>query len=142
SGNGGLPGAAPRGSTAKQAPSTFDFEVDLPDAGRADPLGDIDLPSTKASVDADLPMPKGPRGGGFGSIDLPAPRRSSADFSLGEEGLADLPMVQNDLPQIGGSLPMPVVGGGLPVPKGAARSGVAPARSGGAFGELDLPSPQ
>lgn len=123
----GLPATANRsrpGAAPSPGPAPFNFEVDLPAvAGPGGGFGD--LPSPKGGG-GDLPMPKG---GGFGSIDLPSAKGGFGDLPAPKGGgFADLPMVQNDLPQVGGSLPM-VAGGNLPAPRGG-------------FGEIDLPSVQ
>lgn len=112
--------------------------VDLPTAKGGGGFGSVDLPMAKPGGgfgdlptakpgfgSIDLPTAKGPGGGGFGSIDLPAPRAGS-----------DLPMLQNDLPLVGGGLPSLHQGNNLPAPQNA-----LPARKGG-FGEIDLPSVQ
>ena len=143
---GPAPKAAP--APAPAPPPAFSFEVDLPAVGAphapqlaAPPpphagggfgggggFGSVDLPSRKgggggfgdlpspraALGGAELPSVKG--GGAFGAVNLPA-----------AAGFSDLPMVQNDLPIIGGhgnNLPMvgghgnnlPMVGGGNNLP--------------------------
>ncbi|MBS2012115.1 MAG: zinc-ribbon domain-containing protein [Deltaproteobacteria bacterium] len=146
------PAPAPAPAAASPpAPPPFNFEVDLPSVP-----GFGDLPSPKAGGGADLPMAKG--GGGFGSIDLPSAKGGVfgdlpspkgggfGDLPSPKGGFADLPMVQNDLPQIGGSLPM-VAGGNLPAVAGGNLPSVAGGnlpmpRGGGGFGEIDLPSVQ
>jgi predicted Zn finger-like uncharacterized protein len=160
----GRPGA-PRAPT-KPGAHAFSFEVDLPGvppAPNAPPpaqaFGAIDLPAAKphgGGPGADLPMAKG--GGGFGAIDLPSPKGFGGNDlpSPKGAGFADLPMVQNDLPLVGGGLPMPVHGSALPVPvqggglpmpvQGGGlpmpvAGGGLPAPKGG-FGEIDLPSLQ
>jgi cellulose synthase operon protein C len=144
-------------------PPAFSFEVDLPAIGAPhsdEGFGSIDLPSAKAPGGgmggfgdlpspkhggADLPSAKG--GGGFGSIDLPSPK--------GGGGFSDLPMLQNDLPLVGGPHDLPMVGGGNNLPSLSGQNnlpmvggnlpmvgGNLPMARGGGFGEIDLPSVQ
>ncbi len=142
----GLPAAVKKptaGRAPPAGPPAFSFEVDLPAAAAPQPggFGSLDLPSAKVGGgggfgDVDLPAVRGGGGGpGFGELDLPAPRS-------GGEGFADLPMLQNDLPLVGGNLPSPAAGGGgvgLPVP--STGTGL-PSLKGSGFGELDLPMTQ
>lgn len=169
---------APAAPPPPPAPPAFSFEVDLPAVGAphapsAGGFGSVDLPSPRAAGGgfgdlpapklggADLPAPKG--AGAFGAIDLPSAK--------GGGGFSDLPMVQNDLPVVGGhnnlpmvggnnnlpmvggnnNLPMvgghnnlPMVGGNLPMVGGNLPmvGGNLPSPRGGAFGEIDLPSVQ
>jgi predicted Zn finger-like uncharacterized protein len=163
----GLPAAAARRPTprapaaAPAGPPGFSFEVDLPSPGPAHGFGD--LPSRAMGGggfgDVDLPVARAGvgGGGGFGDLDLPVARAG---------GAADLPMLQNDLPLVGGNLPAPagaglpmhvagaglpmhVAGAGLPMhvagaglPMHVAGGGLPAVRGGGAFGELDLPMTQ
>ncbi|HEY8080087.1 MAG TPA: tetratricopeptide repeat protein, partial [Labilithrix sp.] len=139
----GLPAAVNRPAN-KPSAKGLSFDMDLP--GQAPPpapggggFGGVDLPSPKTGGggfgSVDLPQAK--RGGGFGSVDLPSPKG----------GFSDLPSLQNDLPVVGGSLPMPVHGGGLPVAVHGGglpmpvHGGGLPSPKGG-FGEIDLPSLQ
>lgn len=149
------------------APPAFSFEVDLPAVGvphaaPAGGFGSVDLPSPRGGGGggfgdlpspklggADLPSAKG-GGGGFGSIDLPTAKG-------GHGGFADLPMVQNDLPIVGGHDNLPMVGGGNNLPMVGGHNnlpmvgghnnlptvgGNLPMARGGGFGEIDLPSVQ
>ncbi len=152
----GLPAPANRAAPPARKPPgppppvDLGLDVDLPAVVAPPPraataaFGDIDLPSAKYGG-ADLPASKDP---GFGAIDLPSPRAKTADLPMPRGktadlpmpksgGFDDLPMIQNDLPLVGGNLPapltaglpVPVPGGGLPIPKAG-------------FGELDLPTLQ
>lgn len=159
--------AAPKpvAAPAPPPPPAFSFEVDLPAVGaphgsglRApDPHaagGFGDLPSAKHGG-ADLPSAKqsfgsaGGGGGGFGAIDLPSAKGFGGDLPSPKAGggFADLPMVQNDLPLVGGHNNLPMVGGGnnLPMVGGGNLpmvGGNLPMPRGGGFGEIDLPSVQ
>jgi cellulose synthase operon protein C len=109
---------------AAPQPPAFSFEVDLPavqpaaNHGGGGGFGSVDLPSAKRGGFGDLPSPKlggsnlpiAKGGGAFGSIDLPTAKG----------GFNDLPMVQNDLPLVGGHNNLPMVGGhnNLPVASG------------------------
>jgi predicted Zn finger-like uncharacterized protein len=163
--------APPAPAPAQAAPPAFGFELDLPSIGGPQSAGEfdfgsIDLPSPRdgsrdgfgdlpaAQRDtgtADLPSPRG--GGGFGSVDLPSPR---GGFGFGSVdlpsprggGVADLPMVQNDRPLVGGQHDLPSLGGqhNLPSLSGhnnlPAVGGNLPMAGGGGFGEIELPSLQ
>ena len=125
-----MPPGHDRAAPAAPPPPAFSFEVDLPavqpagNMGQTAPsgqvprggFGSVDLPSVMgdrkpAGGFGDLPSPKfggtdlpTARGGGeFGSIDLPTAK--------GGGGFSDLPMVQNDLPLVGGPNNLPMVGG-------------------------------
>jgi predicted Zn finger-like uncharacterized protein len=123
------PGPQPKAAPAPAAPPpapppAFSFEVDLPAVGAPHAPGGGGFGSV------DLPSPRGARGGGFG--DLPSPKLGGADLpsargggafgaidlpaAKGGGGFNDLPMVQNDLPIVGGNNNLPMVGGNNNLP--------------------------
>jgi tetratricopeptide (TPR) repeat protein len=136
------PGPQPKAAPAPAAPPppppappAFSFEVDLPAVGaphapNAGGFGSVDLPSPRAAGGfGDLPSPRA--AGGFG--DLPSPKLGGADLPStkgagafgaidlpaargGGGGFSDLPMVQNDLPVVGGHNNLPMVGGNNNLP--------------------------
>ncbi|AKU99450.1 hypothetical protein AKJ09_06114 [Labilithrix luteola] len=126
-----LPSPKPRGADLP-APKGFGT-LDLPaPKGNADPFGAVDLPAPKAAAQGGFGSIDLPSAQGFGAdlpsprlgADLPAPRGFGTDLPSPKPPFADLPSLQNDLPLVGGGLPVPRVGGG------------------GGFGEIDLPSLQ
>lgn len=124
-----LPSPKPRGADLPSAKTGSFGTLDLPAPKGGDPFGTVDLPAPKAAAAGGFGSIDLPSAQGFGAdlpsprlgADLPAPRGFGADLPAPKPGFADLPSLQNDLP---------LVGGGLPVPKA------------GGFGEIDLPSLQ